>query len=135
MAAQEILERYWDPATRTWKWPKVDGFADGRYETARSIPQETWLDRIGEVSDDRGDYMAAAGDLYPDRGLAPGSSGDYNRFHGTGKELPEGWQVRYGKVGDAFGQPGGGTQWVVVDKNGKTVLIKWLLENGYLALG
>ncbi|OBF04706.1 NAD(+)--arginine ADP-ribosyltransferase [Mycobacterium sp. ACS4054] len=135
MTAQEILERYWDPARRTWDWPKVDGFADRRYEIARSIPKETWLDRIGEVSGDRGDYMAAEGDPYPDRGLAPGSSGDYNRFHGTGKELPEGWQVRHGKVGDAFGQPGGGTQWVVVDKNGKTVLIKWLLENGYLAKG
>lgn len=135
MNAQDILNQFWDSAKGTWKWPKVDGFADGNYETARSIPKETLLDRIGEVSDERGDFMGAVGDSYPHRGLAPGSSGDYNRFHGTGKELPEGWEVRYGKVGEAFGQPGGGTQWVVIDKSGKTVLIKWLLENGYLDWG
>ncbi|WP_293321055.1 TNT domain-containing protein [Mycobacterium sp.] len=79
--------------------------------------------------------MSAVGDSYPDRGLAPGSSGDYNRFHGTGKELPDRWEVRYGKVADAFGQPGGGTQWVVVDEEGKTVLISFLIDNGYLAWG
>lgn len=113
----------------------MEGFADGIYKTARSIPKDAWLDRIGEVSDAKGDFMGAVGDSYPHRGLAPGSSGDYNRFHGTGKELPEGWEVRYGEVGDAFGQPGGGTQWVVIDKNKKTVLIKWLIENGYLDWG
>ena len=79
--------------------------------------------------------MGAAGDSYPGRGLAPGSSGDYHRFHGTGKELPEGWEVRYGEVADAFGQPGGGTQWVVVDNNGEIVLIHDLIEDGYLARG
>lgn len=135
MTAQEILNKWWDPATGTWDWPKVEGFADGIYKTARSIPKDAWLDRIGEVSDAKGDFMGAVGDSYPHRGLAPGSSGDYNRFHGTGKELPEGWEVRYGEVGDAFGQPGGGTQWVVIDKNKKTVLIKWLIENGYLDWG
>lgn len=133
MNAQEILNRFWDPAEGTWKWPEHNGFADGKWETARSIPEDKFLDRIGEVSNKRGDFMGEVGDSYPHRGLAPGSSGDYNRFHGTGKDLPEGWEVRYGKVADAFGQPGGGTQWVVVDKNNKIVLIKWLLENGYLA--
>lgn len=67
----------------------MEGFADGIYKTARSIPKDAWLDRIGEVSDAKGDFMGAVGDSYPHRGLAPGSSGDYNRFHGTGKELPE----------------------------------------------
>ncbi|OBB81747.1 NAD(+)--arginine ADP-ribosyltransferase [Mycobacterium colombiense] len=135
MNAQEILNKWWDPAKGTWQWPKANGFADSIYETARSIPKDTWLDRIGEVSDNRGDFMGAVGDSYPDRGLAPGSSGDYNRFHGTGKELPDGWEVRYGKVADAFGQPGGGTQWVVVDEDGQIVLIKFLIENGYLDWG
>lgn len=43
--------------------------------------------------------------------------------------------LRDGKVADAFGQPGGGTQWVVVDEEGKTVLISFLLDNGYLDWG
>lgn len=77
--------------------------------------------------------MGAVGDSYPERGLAPGSSGDYNRFQGTGKELPADWEVRYGNVAEAFGQPGGGIQWVVYDtKNKITVLIDTLLEDGYL---
>lgn len=135
MNAQEILNAFWDPAKGTWKWPEANGFADGKWETARSIPKAVWLDRIGEVSDARGDFMGAFGDSYPDRGLAPGSSGDYNRFHGTGKELPDGWEVRFGKVADAFGQPGGGTQWVVIDEEGQTVLISFLIDNGYLDWG
>ncbi|OMC16465.1 TNT domain-containing protein [Mycobacterium sp. SP-6446] len=135
MNAQEILNQFWDPAKATWKWPEANGFADGKWETARSIPKEAWLDRIGEVSGERGDFMGTVGDSYPQRGLAPGSSGDYNRFHGTGKELPDGWEVRYGKVAEAFGQPGGGTQWVVVDKDGQIVLIKFLIDEGYLDWG
>ena len=79
--------------------------------------------------------MGTLGDSYPQRSLAPGSSGDYNIFHGTGKELPDGWEVRYGKVGETFGWPGGGTQWVVVDGDGRIVLIKWLIDEGYLDWG
>ena len=135
MNAQDILNQFWNPEKGTWKWPEADGFADGKWQTARNIPEELSLDRIGEVSDQRGDFMGRVGDSYPERGLAPGSSGDYTRFHGTGKELPEGWEVRYGKIAEAFGQPGGGMQWVVVDGNGKIVLIHDLIEDGYLARG
>ncbi|ORV59030.1 NAD(+)--arginine ADP-ribosyltransferase [Mycobacterium europaeum] len=133
MTAQEILDNFWNHAEGTWKWPLENGFSDGKWETARSIPEHVWLDRIGEVSNQRGDFMGAVGDSYPERGLAPGSSGDYNRFQGTGKELPADWEVRYGNVAEAFGQPGGGIQWVVYDtKNKITVLIDTLLEDGYL---
>lgn len=133
MSTQDILDNFWNHAEGTWKWPPENGFADGKWETARSIPKNMWLDRIGEVSNQRGDFMGAVGDSYPERGLAPGSSGDYNRFQGTGKELPADWEVRYGNVAEAFGQPGGGIQWVVYDtKNKITVLIDTLLEDGYL---
>ena len=132
MSAQDILNRFWDPVKGTWDWPKANGFADGTWETTHSIPKEAWVDRIGEVSDQRGDFMGSVGDSYPQRSLAPGSSGDYNVFQGTGKQLPEGWELRYGKVGEAFGWPGGGTQWVVVDENGNIVLIDTLIRRGYL---
>jgi hypothetical protein len=79
--------------------------------------------------------MGTTGDSYPQRSLAPGSSGDYHVFHGTGRELPPGWEVRYGTVGEAFGQPGGGTQWVVVDDKNRIVLIQRLINDGYLAPG
>jgi hypothetical protein len=71
--------------------------------------------------------MGSVGDSYPERSLAPGTSGDY-----SGKRLPEGWQLRYGKVTEAFGQPGGGTQWIVVDNKGSIVLIDTLIKRGYL---
>lgn len=134
MSAQDILNKYWDPVKNTWDWPKHDGFADGKWETSRNILTDTRMNRIGEISGNRGEFMGAVGDSYPQRSLAPGSSGDYNVFHGTGKELPEGWEVRYGKVAGAFGWPGGGTQWVVVNAKGQFVMIDFLLKNGYLAL-
>ncbi|OBK06690.1 TNT domain-containing protein [Mycobacterium sp. 1245852.3] len=134
MSAQDILNKYWDPIKNTWDWPKHDGFADGKWETSRNILTDTRMNRIGEISGNRGEFMGAVGDSYPQRSLAPGSSGDYNVFHGTGKELPEGWEVRYGKVAGAFGWPGGGTQWVVVNAKGQFVMIDFLLKNGYLAL-
>lgn len=109
MTAQEILNIWWGPATGTWDCPKWKG-SPTAYTKRLAVFPKTWLDRIGEVSDAKGDFMGAVGDSYPHRGVVPGSSGDYNRFHGTGKELPEGWEVRYGEVGDAFGQPGSGTQ-------------------------
>ncbi|WP_232526879.1 TNT domain-containing protein [Mycobacterium intracellulare] len=133
MTAQDILDRFWDPKEGTWDWPKVNGFADGKWETARSISPNVWLDRIGEVSAKSGDFMGDVGDPYSHRGLAPGTSGDYHVFQGTGKQLPQGWEVRFGKVGEAFGWPGGGIQWVVFDTvEKKTVLIETLLRRGYL---
>ena len=48
-------------------------------------------------------------------------------------QLPPRWELRYGEVAPEFGQPGGGTQWVVVEKGtGKHILIDQLLEDGYL---
>jgi hypothetical protein len=132
MTGQDLLDKYWNPEEGTWRWPLNDGFADGKWEVAHSIPREARLDRIGEVSQDRGDFMATSGDSYPERALAPGTSGDYHVFRGTGKQLPDDWELRYGKAGEAFGRPGGGTQWVVVDKEGHHVLIDTLLTDGYL---
>lgn len=131
LTPQDIADRHYTPEGRP-NWPRHDGFLDGEYQTMNRIPESAHMDRIGEVSDQRGDYMATQGDSYPSRGLAPGSSGDYNLFQGTDKQLPPGWELRYGEVGPAFEQPGGGTQWVVMDDRGKTVLIDTLLKGGYL---
>ncbi|OBF24313.1 NAD(+)--arginine ADP-ribosyltransferase [Mycobacterium kubicae] len=132
MTAQQILDKFWNSAEGTWRWPEHNGFADGQWETARSIPEDVWLDRIGEVSDGRGDFMGAVGDSYPKRSLAPGTSGDYHVFQGTGQPIPDNWEVRYGNVSEAFGQPGGGSQWVVVDDEGEFVFILRLIDDGYL---
>lgn len=79
--------------------------------------------------------MGRTGDSYPQRALAPGASGDYHVFQGTGTQLPPGWEIRYGPVGEVFGHLGGGTQWVVINEKGDVVMIKQLIDDGYLARG
>lgn len=132
MTPDELLAKHWDSEHHRWNWPLENGFKDGEWTVGDRIPSDARLDRIGAVSERTGDFMAAEGDSYPSRALAPGSSGDYNVFEGTDKPLPPGWEARYGEVGEAFDQPGGGTQWVVVDEFGDTVLIDTLVEGGYL---
>jgi len=90
------------------------------------------FDRVGLVEDWTGDFMSTAGDSYPTRSLAPGSAGEYHLFEGTGVPLPPEWELRYGEAGPAFDQPGGSTQWVVVDEFDNNVLIDQLLKGGYL---
>jgi hypothetical protein len=51
-------------------------------------------------------------------------------FEGTGREIPPGkdWVVQHGPAKDAFGQPGGGDQWIVLDKStGKPVPVEKLI--------
>jgi hypothetical protein len=132
MTHQDIINNHYTPDGRP-NWPPHDGFLNGKWDTLDRIPENTRLDRIGEVSGTRGDFMATEGDSYPSRALAPGSSGDYHTFQGTGLQLPPELELRVGEVGSAFGQPGGGTQWVVVNKEtGAHIFIKQLLEDGFL---
>lgn len=132
MTPEALINKYWDFEKHTWNWPSDDGFKDGIFQVSDRIPQGEMLDRVGMVSDKTGDFMGTVGDIYPERSLAPGSSGDYNIFEGTGKNIPPGWEVRYGEVGEAFDLPGGGTQWIVVDEYGDHVVIDQLLDKGYL---
>lgn len=132
MTHQDIIGDHYTPRGGP-NWPPHDGFANGKWETLDRIPENVHLDRIGEVSGSRGDFMATQGDPYPSRALAPGSSGDYHTFQGTGKPLRSDWELRWGQVEPAFGQPGGGTQWVVVDKEtGDHILVDTLIRDGYL---
>jgi len=132
MTPQDVINNHYTPDGRP-DWPLHDGFLNGQWKALDHIPENVQLDRIGEVSGIRGDFMGSAGDSYPSRALAPGSSGDYHVFQGTGKQLPSRWELHYGEVAPEFGQPGGGTQWIVVDKKtGAHILIKQLLEDGYL---
>lgn len=138
LTRQELIERYCNPDGSV-RWPPNDGFAGGRFEVADRVPAGQPLDRIGEVSAARGDFMGSAGDSYPSRALAPGSSGQYHRLEGAGKPFSRPtWELRYGKVAEAFDQPGGGRQWVVVDTSKvidgvpHKVLVDQLIKEGYV---
>lgn len=131
MTPQEVVDKY--TSGGRFAYPDNDGFAGGSYTTSDRIPESVSLDRIGPTE---GAFMGQQGDSYAERALAPGSTGEYTKLVGTGKELPSGWEVRTGKIAEAFGQPGGGTQYVVVkpglDGQMTRVSVNELIEYGYV---
>lgn len=129
LAPDQIVDRYWDEAAGSWKWPADNGFAAPPQVSDR-IPADIHLDRLGL---DSGGFLGSAGDTYGQRALAPGTDTGYSMYAGTGRVLPPDWVLLDGPVAPAFGQPGGGHQWVVIDRNtGEEVSIVELLEKGVL---
>ncbi len=64
------------------------------------------MDRAGSNG---GAFLADSGAPLGTRGMPPGIADDYHRFVGTGQPIPAGlpWEVRFGPLKEAFGQPGG----------------------------
>jgi hypothetical protein len=100
-----------------WDWdvqaPK-NGFAGEPLES-NHIPTDLRLDRLGSNG---GGYLSPEGTPLPERATPPGLAAQYHLFEGTGRDIPPGkdWVVQHGPAKDAFGQPGGGEQWVVIDR-------------------
>ena len=100
-----------------WDWDVQapnNGFA-GEPMTTDRIPTNLRLDRLGPNG---GGFLSPEGIPLPQRATPPGLTTQYHIFEGTGEPIPQGknWEVQFGPAKDAFGQPGGGEQWVVVDK-------------------
>lgn len=100
-----------------WDWDRQapnNGFL-GDPIVADRIPQGHELDRLGSNS---GGFMADEGAPLSTRAMPPGVANDYHTFEGTGRRIPDGlnWEVQYGPAKDAYGQPGGATQWAVIDR-------------------
>jgi hypothetical protein len=101
-----------------WDWDGQapnNGFAGDPIETDH-IPAEHKLDRLGSNG---GGFMADEGTPLADRAMPPGAAAQYHSFEGTGRPIPPGkdWVVLHGPAKDAFGQPGGAEQWVVLDRS------------------
>jgi hypothetical protein len=117
-----------------WDWEGQapnDGFA-GEPTVIDHIPAGYELDRAGSNG---GAFLADSGAPLGTRGMPPGIADDYHRFVGTGQPIPDGvpWEVRYGPAKEAFGQPGGANQWVVIDKtDGSQVPVRELIDRGLL---
>ena len=118
-----------------WDWEGQapnNGFAADPAITDR-IPKDLMLDRLGS---EYGAFMAEEGAPLSSRGMPPGVASDYHGYAGTDVPVPDGkpWEVRYGPLKDAFGQPGGADQWVVVDianpEGAIPVRVKELLRHG-----
>ncbi|WP_084229612.1 TNT domain-containing protein [Mycobacterium sherrisii] len=113
-----------------WDWDgqaPQNGFAGQPVETDH-IPADQRLDRIGPNG---GGYLSPEGTPLPERATPPGLAAQYHLFEGTGRDTPPGsdWVVLHGRVKDAFGQPGGGEQWVVIERrSGVVVSVEELIE-------
>ncbi|OBF50300.1 hypothetical protein A5787_08445 [Mycobacterium sp. 852002-50816_SCH5313054-b] len=113
-----------------WDWdvqaPK-NGFAGHPFET-NHIPTDLRLDRLGPNG---GGFLSPEGIPLAERATPPGLAAQYHLFEGTGREIPPGqdWVVQHGPAKGAFGQPGGGDQWIVLDKStGKPVPVDELIK-------
>ncbi|HZU48391.1 MAG TPA: TNT domain-containing protein, partial [Mycobacterium sp.] len=115
-----------------WDWDGQapnNGFA-GTPEVMDHIPKEMRLDRVGPNG---GAFMSPEGTPLAERGTPPGLAAQYHLFEGTGKAIPEEWEVLHGPAKSAFGQPGGGDQWVVIDRyTGEPVPVEQLENAGII---
>lgn len=118
-----------------WDWDVQapnNGFA-GEPMTTDRIPSNLRLDRLGPNG---GGFLSPEGIPLPERATPPGLAAQYHVFEGTGEPVPPGknWEVQFGPAKDAFGQPGGGEQWVVIDKaTGLPVPVDDLKDDGMLS--
>lgn len=98
-----------------WDWDNQapnNGFA-GEPEMTDHIPANVRLDRIGSNG---GSFMSIEGEPLSHRGTPPGLASQYHTMSGSGEPVPDNWTVLHGPAKEAFGQPGGADQWVVIDK-------------------
>lgn len=118
-----------------WDWDGQapnNGFA-GEPMTTDRIPTNLRLDRLGPNG---GGFLSPEGTPLPERATPPGLANQYHIFEGTGQPIPAGknWEVQFGPAKDAFGQPGGGEQWVAIDKaTGLPVPVDELKDAGMLS--
>ncbi len=119
LTRKEFLEKYWNPETRSWRYPPEDGFAGEAMPN--SLTRGDVIDRLGP---DSGEFAAPSGAGYGERAIPPSSIGrDYHEYEVV-KPLPE--SVTEGKVAPWFEQPGGGVQYKFDHP------ISWYVKNGYL---
>ncbi|WP_420916244.1 TNT domain-containing protein [Pantoea vagans] len=104
-----------------WNWPAKLGFAEEPVKT--TLPVGTRLDRYGEPS---GSFLAPKGTPYEQRALAPGAGAEKYYEYEAIKHSP----VIQGKIAPAFGEAGGGIQFL--PNMQERVNVEWLLKNEYI---
>jgi hypothetical protein len=119
LTRKEFLEKYWNPETKSWRYPPEDGFAGEALPN--SLSRGDVIDRLGP---DTGEFASPAGSGYGERAIPPSSIGrDYHQYEVV-KPLPE--AVTEGKIAPWFEQPGGAVQYKFDHP------VSWYVKNGYL---
>lgn len=116
--------KYYDQSSGDIHWPLDDGFVSGTQHIERLTPG-TKLSRYGEHS---GDFLGAVDDSFPSRSLAPHSQkASYYEF-----EVLREADFTVGKIAPWFDQPGGGTQYIMIDGNGNKYSVQRLIDDAFI---
>jgi hypothetical protein len=139
MTRQRFIKRYWDPSTKSWRYPPDSGFliVGGKPVKFRlTLEPGEPLDRYGSLY---GRFLAPTGTLYSARSIPPSSLNDSPGFtcnYHTYKVL-KAFKVEGGPVAPAFGQPGLGLQYQLLSSllpgDPAQANVFWLIDHGYLA--
>lgn len=145
---QKFLDRYWDYATSSYRYPPDSGFAhSGGYSNGRTLIAPMTLlvgEKVDRFGSENGSFLAPLGTPYADRAL-PGINLD--TFPNTPQyicnyhayRVSREFAVDFGPIAPAFQQPGGGDQYHLVSRlipeapqASPEVSVRWLLDHGYL---
>jgi hypothetical protein len=101
-----------------WDWDNQapnNGFA-ATPEPTNHIPEGFRLDRVGPNG---AAYLSPQGAPLVERATPPALASQYHVYDSTGEPVPpdKRWVVLHGAAKEAFGQAGGGQQWVVIDQS------------------
>lgn len=139
MTPREFIARYWDPATKSWRYPPDSGFlviAGKPLMSRLTLEPGEPLDRYGSLY---GGFLAPAGTSYAARSIPPSSLDDSPGFtcnYHTYKVL-KAFRVEAGPAAPAFGQPGLGLQYqlltALLPGDPAQADVYWLVGHGYLA--
>jgi hypothetical protein len=139
LTVAQFVEKYWDQTARGgeggWDWSKAvqqkdtDGFQDGIMSAVSPKAGEVW-DRFGPEG---GQYLSPEGTPYAERSLPPTNlNDDYHVYQWTrdwtAADTKAYGPIMGGKIAEAFGQPGGGIQYMLAQRD----LIPLLVEDGLL---
>jgi len=134
-----FLDRYYDEATGSWRYPPNDGYAlgpDGQpIKWTQKLTTGVEIDRYGS---EYGGFLAPRGAAYTARAIPPsnlvGTPAAGCNYHIYEVLTP--FDVQAGPIAAWFFQRGGGLQYQLdgslVPGAPTQLNVKWLLDNGYL---
>jgi hypothetical protein len=95
------------------------------------LPQGTELGRFGYPG---GAYLAPEGTPFAELSLPPESAGKpyFQYVVADPAKLPPGWRIEQSQVAPWFHQPGGGTQYRIIDEFGNNGSVEQLVRWGFL---
>ncbi|WP_368503173.1 T7SS effector LXG polymorphic toxin [Alkalihalophilus sp. As8PL] len=114
---------YYNQLNGNINWPENNGFF--KDPQTNTLEKSLKIDRYGEPS---GSFFSEKGTPFEQRALAPHSSqSNYYSY-----EVKKPFKTLGGEAAPWFDQPGGGMQYIGIDKNGDILTVQDLIDGGYI---